>query len=90
MCGSVAHLLAGAMGLFRRIAALFGSRKRRIIDAPLIDSIYVPPPSTDWRARKLAQAAQKYGRPFKCAGGDMPRQIVQRDRVVIVDAEHRS
>ena len=78
------------MGLFRRIAALFGSRKRRIIDAPLIDSIYVPPPSTDWRTRKLAQAAQKYGRPFKCAGGDMPRQIVQRDRVVIVDAEHRS
>jgi hypothetical protein len=76
------------MGLFRRIAALFGRRRRRrIIEAPLLDNIYVPPPATDWRTRKLAEAAQKYGRPFKCAGGDMPRQVVQRDRVIIVDAE---
>ena len=78
------------MGLFRRIAGLFGGRKRRIVEAPLIDNVYVPPPTTDWRTRKLAQAAQKYGRPFKCAGGDMPRQVVQRDRIIIVDADHRT
>jgi hypothetical protein len=78
------------MGLFRRIATLFGARRRRIIEAPLIDNIDVPPPSTDWRTRKLAQAAQRYGRPFKCAGGDMPRQVVQRDRIVVVDAERRT
>ena len=78
------------MGLIRRLAGLFGARKRRIIEAPLIDNVYVPPPTTDWRTRKLAQAAQKYGRPFKGAGGDMPRQVVQRDRVVIVDGDRCS
>jgi hypothetical protein len=78
------------MGIFRRILTVLKLRKRRDLDVPVIDSVYVLPPATDWRKRKLAEAAQKYGRPFKCAGGEMPRQVVVRDRVVIVDAERSS
>lgn len=30
----------------------------------------------DWRDAKLKAAAQKYGRPFKCADGSVPREII--------------
>ncbi|MGZ8203083.1 MAG: hypothetical protein ACXW2I_11205 [Burkholderiales bacterium] len=39
--------------------------------------------TVDWRKRKLAEAAQKYGRPFKCAGDDMPHEVVLRGRVIV-------
>jgi len=45
----------------------------------------MPEASEDWRKRKLAEAAQKYGRPFKCAGDDMPHEVVMRGRIVISD-----
>jgi hypothetical protein len=32
--------------------------------------------SDDWRAERLAEAAQKYGKPFKCASDDMPREVI--------------
>ena len=35
-----------------------------------------PGHSDDWRAERLAEAAQKYGKPFKCAGDDMPREVI--------------
>jgi len=78
------------MGILRIILRAFRGRKAHELEAPVIDRVDVPPPSTDWRKRKLAQAAQRYGRPFKCAGGEMPRQVVLRDRVVIVDAERHT
>jgi len=30
---------------------------------------------TDWREEALKKAAEKYGRPFKCAGQNMLRQV---------------
>lgn len=30
----------------------------------------------DWRNEKLKTAAQKYGRPFKCADSSVPREII--------------
>src|SRR4051812_37926865 len=33
------------------------------------------PAGTDWRKERLAAAASKYGRPFKCAGEDMLREV---------------
>ena len=30
--------------------------------------------ATDWRTEKLAEAAEKYGRPFKCAADFVPHE----------------
>ena len=52
---------------------------------PVIDHVSMTEPAGDWRKRKLAEAAQKYGRPFKCAGDDMPHEVVMRGRIVVHD-----
>jgi len=65
--------------------ALGFGRKSRRETPPVIDHVRMPEASEDWRKRKLAEAAQKYGRPFKCAGDDMPHEVVMRGRIVISD-----
>jgi hypothetical protein len=45
---------------------------------------HVPlPASHDWRKQRLAEAAQRHGKPFKCAADGMPREImVGRNAIV--------
>jgi hypothetical protein len=38
----------------------------------------------DWRKQRLAEAAQRHGKPFKCAGDDMPREILIDHKVFVV------
>lgn len=61
------------MTLSERIARFFlGS----IADDPMtLDHVAVPG-GPDWREEKLKAAAQKYGRPFKCADSSVPREII--------------
>jgi hypothetical protein len=70
------------MNILRRIARAFTRRSEPHDTPPVIDYVERTGASGDWRKRKLAEAAQKYGRPFKCAGDDMPREIVLRGRVL--------
>jgi hypothetical protein len=39
----------------------------------------------DWRRPLLAEAARKHGKPFKCAGDELPREVILggKDLVVI-------
>jgi hypothetical protein len=38
---------------------------------------------TDWRKARLAAAATRYGRPFKCAGEDMLREVLIGGRELV-------
>jgi hypothetical protein len=40
--------------------------------------------SGDWRKARLAEAAQKHGKPFKCAGQDLPREVIVCSKGVVV------
>ena len=76
---------ATAMNIVRAIGRAFGFGRKSRETPPVIDHVRMPEASEDWRKRKLAEAAQKYGRPFKCAGDDMPHEVVMRGRIVISD-----
>ena len=72
------------MNIVRVIARALRLRGQRE-GPPVIDHVRMTEPAGDWRKRKLAEAAQKYGRPFKCAGDDMPHEVVMRGRIVVHD-----
>jgi hypothetical protein len=73
------------MNIVRVIARAFRFRDKAREGPPVIDHVRMTEPAGDWRKRKLAEAAQKYGRPFKCAGDDMPHEVVMRGRIVVHD-----
>jgi hypothetical protein len=62
------------MNIFRRVAEILK------VNGPLqnVPAHHDVPgrASDDWRAERLAEAAQKYGKPFKCASDDMPREVI--------------
>lgn len=71
------------MKLFKQFVQVFkGSRSN-----PETASQYVPSRSCDWREPLLIEAARKHGKPFKCAGDELPREIILggRDLVVVGD-----
>jgi len=35
----------------------------------------------DWRKRRLIEAAERHGKPFKCAGADLPHELLNGDAV---------
>jgi hypothetical protein len=72
------------MNILRRIAGTFRRKSDPHRVPPLIDYLRDSGGSGDWRKRKLEEAAQKYGKPFKCAAEDMPHEIVLRDRIVMI------
>ena len=40
----------------------------------------------DWRRPLLAEAARKHGKPFKCAGDELPREVILGGKdLVVVD-----
>ena len=45
---------------------------------------YVPHASYDWRGPLLLEAARKHGKPFKCAGDDLPREIILGGKELVV------
>ena len=73
------------MNIVRVIARAFRLRGRAGDSPPVIDHVRMTEPAGDWRKRKLEEAALKYGRPFKCAGDDMPHEVVMRGRIVVHD-----
>lgn len=44
---------------------------------PTVDHVTVYPESRDWREEALKRAAEKYGRPFRCAGNGVPREVLR-------------
>jgi hypothetical protein len=72
------------MKLFSHIVQAFkGSKSKN-------DSDYVPGATFDWREPLLVEAARKHGKPFKCAGGELPREIMLGGRdLVVIDFEKR-
>ena len=64
------------MSIFGRLARVFKRRGAPHEPAPVLDDLRGTGASGDWRKRKLAEAAEKYGRPFKCAGDDLPHEVV--------------
>jgi hypothetical protein len=71
------------LNILRRIARTFRRESDRHHSAAVIDDLRDTGGSGDWRKLKLEEAAQKYGRPFKCAGDDMPHETMLRDRIVM-------
>jgi hypothetical protein len=61
------------VNIFRRVAQIL--KNGQLLDVPA--TTHKPGRAADdWRAERLAQAAQKYGKPFKCASDDMPREVI--------------
>jgi hypothetical protein len=73
------------MKLFNHIVqALKGSTRQA-------DDDYVPGNTYDWREPLLLEAARKHGKPFKCAGGELPREVMLGGKdLVVVDVEIRA
>jgi hypothetical protein len=67
------------MSILQRLARAF-KRSEPHETPPLFDELRDTGASDDWRKRKLVEAAQKYGRPFKCAGDDLPHEVVMPGR----------
>ena len=38
----------------------------------------------DWRRPLLAEAARKHGKPFKCAGDELPREVILGGKDIVV------
>ena len=69
------------------LKALCGSRRSSWDSREIAaEGLYAPdkPACPDWRKERLAIAASKYGRPFKCAGQDMPREVFVGGRVLVI------
>jgi hypothetical protein len=65
----------GTMNIFRRVAQML-QVTRTLHDASDAGKRTPVRKSDDWRQARLAEAAQKYGKPFKCASDDMPREVI--------------
>ena len=64
------------MNIFRRVAQIL-SATRETPKMPGTESEKpVRVPTADWRQQRLAEAAEKYGKPFKCASDDLPREVI--------------
>ncbi|MEP6610175.1 MAG: hypothetical protein ABJA83_16080 [Burkholderiaceae bacterium] len=63
------------MNILNRIVNRIKLSNRSGDDAPMLDYIPVEV-RDDWRAGRLAQAAQRHGKPFKCASDALPREVL--------------
>ena len=63
------------MNIFRRVAQILQVNSR-LHDAPIASGPRPARTPDDWRQERLAEAALKYGKPFKCASDDMPREVI--------------
>lgn len=71
------------MDLFRALCgSTRNSWKSREIAVDVLHALEKPA-GTDWRKERLAAAASKYGRPFKCAGEDMLREVFVGGRKLV-------
>ena len=65
------------MDALRRI---FRRPSGRIEVPGIIDHVPVAAGTSDWREERLKQAQERYGRPFKCAGAELHREILVKLR----------
>lgn len=75
---------AARMNIFRSIARALKDNRTHDVATRVHDDVRVDS-SGDWRKKKLAQAAQKYGRLFRCAGEDMRRQVMLRGKIATLE-----
>jgi hypothetical protein len=68
------------MNILRRFIRIFKRSSDPHAAPPVVDNVVGINGSGDWRKRKLAEAAQKYGRPFKCAADDLPHETILGSR----------
>jgi hypothetical protein len=57
--------------------------------ANVIDHLPVSQTDNDWRKRRLVEAAERHGKPFKCAGADLPHELLNGDAGVQTREGHR-
>jgi hypothetical protein len=62
------------------LGRIFKRPSGRIEVPGVIDHVPVDAGSSDWREDRLKQAQERYGRPFKCAGAELPREILVKPR----------
>ncbi|HEV7800093.1 MAG TPA: hypothetical protein VGP15_03360 [Burkholderiales bacterium] len=63
------------MEILSRILRIFRRHDPYNVTSLVLDHIPLNS-SADWRKQKLVEAAQRHGKPFKCAGDDMPREVL--------------
>ena len=75
-------ILKGVIRAFRRETPTRYDESSHILDHVPISSGH------EWRRQRLLEAAQKHGKPFKCAGQDMPREVWVGGKALIVEEQH--
>ena len=78
------------MNIFARMSKrlrLSMSSKR---DADVLDHVRIHV-AADWRATRLAEAAQRHGKPFKCASDALPREVLKggTHRITVATSKER-
>ena len=71
----------------RIISALSRRNVRYDISSDVLDHVPVNG-ADDWRKQRLSEAAQKHGKPFKCAAPDMPREVLVGGKQVALAVQH--
>ena len=75
-------ILKGVIRAFSRENPTRYDESSHIIDHVPISSGH------EWRRQRLIEAAQKHGKPFKCAADNMPREVWVGGKALIVEAQH--
>jgi hypothetical protein len=63
------------MNIFDRISKRLRLSMNSKRDADVLDHVRIHV-ADDWRAARLAEAAQRHGKPFKCASDALPREVL--------------
>jgi hypothetical protein len=77
-------ILKGVMRAFKREPLTRYDESSHILDHVPISSGH------EWRRQRLVEAAQKHGKPFKCAGENMPREVWVHGKALVVEEQHAS
>lgn len=67
------------MKILTRIVQVFKASRSNAEDS----AEYVPYSTYDWRVPLLIEAARKHGKAFKCAGDELPREIMLRGKELV-------
>jgi hypothetical protein len=67
------------MKILTRIAQVFRASRANEEES----AEYVPYSTYDWREPLLIEAARKHGKAFKCAGDELPREIMLRGKELV-------
>jgi hypothetical protein len=78
------------MNIFDRMSKRLRLNMSAKLDAEVLDHVRIQV-GDDWRTARLAEAAQRHGKPFKCASDALPREVLKggTHRIAVASSKQR-